>query len=311
MQHTNSEIEQISMANLIKDGRVMAVPLSDVATYYNFEEVNEEEIPKEDNVSLLEDAKSFVIPAAENNIEEQEAQQNYTNLTVFKWDETKTNFLLNEYANLIGSVGKFQRFRTKKLMWKHIANKMEKKFNVRLNSVQVETRFKVVCNRKKKGVLNTNLNSESGDEDMNDTIHHEGSRSHRKDSKPGRFLKKTDVVLVIPGKNLNAPDPFDVAPSPPPLSPLSSSSILSPAPLLSPTRSMSPVFQSSDTRNMSGTEKILHKMLEQTNRNFLKYFTVKERRDEEKLNERRIYHNEKLKILKEMAIGLDLKYRRK
>lgn len=310
MQHNNSEVEQISMANLIKDGRVMAVPLSDVATYYNFEEVNEEEVPKEDNVSLLQDAKSFVIPAAENNVEDQAAHPNYTNLTVFKWDETQTNFLLSEYANLIGSVGKFQRFRTKKLMWKHIANKMEKRFNIRLNSVQVETRFKVVSNRKKKGVLSTNLASESGDEDMNDTIQ-QGSRSHRKDSKPGRFLKKTDVVLVIPGKNLNTPDPFDVAPSPPPLSPLSSSSILSPDPILSPTRSMSPVFQSSDTRNMSGTEKMLHKMLEQTNRNFLKYFQVKERRDEERLNEKRIYHNEKLKILKEMAIGLDLKYKRK
>ncbi|XP_055917687.1 uncharacterized protein LOC129949963 [Eupeodes corollae] len=67
-----------------------------------------------------------------------------------KWGHEETKFLLQLYSKLITCVGPDKKFRTKKLMWAHLATLIQRKFKISPNATQVETRYKCVSKRTKK-----------------------------------------------------------------------------------------------------------------------------------------------------------------
>ena len=74
----------------------------------------------------------------------------------FKWSDGNTKFLLSKYLEYGDSVGPLKVFRTKKLMWQKLADDISKEFNITVNGLQVETRYRCVMKRTKKIIDNNN-----------------------------------------------------------------------------------------------------------------------------------------------------------
>ena len=65
------------------------------------------------------------------------------------WSVENSRLLLDEYAEKLKFVGPVKKFRTKKIMWVHIADDLKRKAGLIKTADQCENRYKAVMKRKK------------------------------------------------------------------------------------------------------------------------------------------------------------------
>ncbi|XP_055913938.1 uncharacterized protein LOC129947421 [Eupeodes corollae] len=106
------------------------------------------------------------------NITKKPKTNNYQKVKIFKWDDNQTKFLLHLYGKYMASVGPFGQFKNKKMMWCFIAEKISKRFNEKISSKQVETRFNVISKRTRKVIDNNNTSGAAYEEmDFGEEMH--------------------------------------------------------------------------------------------------------------------------------------------
>ncbi|XP_055858235.1 uncharacterized protein LOC129920716 [Episyrphus balteatus] len=273
-----------------KTRRFLKEPFYNVADFYGFGELN---LPTEisQRVRAEFSTSPFALLEEEHKTKmvsldvENPKLNNYNNILVFKWDEEQTRFMLQIYNKYITCVGRFKKFRTKKLMWSYLAKQIEGKFKVHLTAKQVETRLKCVKKRRKKGsgvhrkVTVYNDDDELDEQDRDTQEDNDDSKSLGGE----RFFETFEEISARPD-----PDPAAIAVSP--LHCLSSSA--------AEAEDGKPCFTALPK---SSSKDIQQKLLNQKNDFFLKYFEMKDHREENKIKEKRRYNEEKLKILDSMV----------
>lgn len=276
-----------------EDEDLMAVPLNEV-NLYGFEEMEQSEPQPRRTQSGVNIFKIETQPASsivENDKDPQIKRRIYLQ-KIFKWDEEKTEFMIDQYKSLSNCVGYYKMFKSKNRLWAHIANKMREKFNVNLTVLQLRTRFACVQKRKQKAKLKEMQNN------------YDNNSHSTKDPLERRFLKKSNFTKLNQSEVELTPSEGS---SSPPMSlianlvdvDVTSSSVSSPSPSPEPNPN---IFKfASDRKSSAGDSTVLQTLMEQINSNFVKYFEMKEKHDKEKLKEKRRYNEEKLKLLRELV----------
>lgn len=146
-------------------GEVLTTAYDNVASFYNLDNSAAEQMEDDNSPDYVPDMSFKDAPDSSSDDAQIREETNYRSF--IKWERDETNYLLELYRKYIKQVGIEKRFRTKKMMWTHIASLIKQKYKISPNATQVESRFKCIARRqRRKSEINAKTATQSAIEDI-------------------------------------------------------------------------------------------------------------------------------------------------